>query len=48
MCNLEKFSAKPGKLHFEGLVHLLGYIRENNLVLEYYSDMNDAPVSELS
>ena len=27
---LAKFSAKPGKLHFEGLVHLLRYIGDNN------------------
>ena len=26
---LAKFSANPGKVHFEGLVHLLGYIRDN-------------------
>ena len=26
---LAKFSANPGKLHFEGLVHLLRYIRDN-------------------
>ena len=45
---LEKFSSKPGSINFEGLVHLLGYIRENNtLGLKYYSDMNDAPVSDL-
>ena len=28
---LEKFSANPGKVHFEGLVHLLRYIREIRL-----------------
>ena len=26
---LAKFSANPGKVHFEGLVHLLKYIRDN-------------------
>ena len=26
---LAKFSDNPGKLHFEGLVHLLRYIRDN-------------------
>ena len=41
---LAKFSANPGKVHFEGLVHLLRYIRDNNtLGLKYYADMNDAP-----
>ena len=45
---LEKFSSKPGKLNFEGLVHLLRCIRENKtLGLIYYADMNDAPVSDL-
>ena len=45
---LAKFSANPGKLHFEGLIHLLRYIRYNNtLVLKYYADMNDAPVTDL-
>ena len=43
-----KFSENPGKVHFEGLLHLLRYIRDNTtLVLKYYSDMNDAPVSDL-
>ena len=44
---LAKFSANPGKLHFEGLVHLLRYIRDNkNLGLKYYADLNDAPVTD--
>ena len=42
------FSSNPGKVHFEGLLHILRYIREDNtLVLKYYSDMNNATVSEL-
>ena len=45
---LAKFSEKPGKENFEGLVHLLRYIRDNkNLGLKYYSDMNDAPITDL-
>ena len=45
---LAKFSAKTGKVHFEGLVHLLRYIRDSKtLVLNYYADMNDAPLSDL-
>ena len=45
---LAKFSANPGKVHFEGLVHLLRYIRGNKtLGLKYYADMNDAPVADL-
>ena len=45
---LAKFSANPGKVHFEGLVHLLIYIRENKtLGLKYHADLNDAPVTDL-
>ena len=45
---LAKFSSNPGKVHFEGLVHLSRYIRYNELlVLKYYADMNDAPVTDL-
>ena len=45
---LAKFSANPGKIHFEGLVHLLRYIRDNKtLGLKYYADLNDAPVTDL-
>ena len=43
---LAKFSANIGKVHFEGLVHLLRYIRDNKtLGLKYYADLNDAPVT---
>ena len=45
---LAKFSANPGKVNFEGLVHLLRYIRDNkSLGLKYYDDLNDAPVTDL-
>ena len=45
---LAKFSANPRKVQFEGLVHILQYIRDNkNSGLKYYADMNDAPVSDL-
>ena len=45
---LAKFSANTGKVHFEGLVHLLRYIRDNNILgLKYYVDLNDAPVTDL-
>ena len=45
---LEKFSANPGIVYFEGLVHLLKYIRENRtLGFKYYANINDAPVSDL-
>ena len=45
---LANFSANPGKVHFEGLVHLLRYIRDKNILgLQYYADLNDAPVTDL-
>ena len=45
---LAKFSANPGKVHFEGLVHLLRYIKENKtLGLKYYAGFNDAPVTDI-
>ena len=45
---LAKFSANPGKVHFEGLIHLLRYIRDNKtLGLKYYEDLNDTPVTDL-
>ena len=45
---LATFSANPGKVHFEGLVHLLRYIRDNKtLVLKYHADLNYAPVTDI-
>ena len=45
---LANFSANPGKVHFEGLINLLRYIRDNKtLGLKYYAYINDAPVSDL-
>ena len=45
---LAKFSEKPGKIHFEGLIHLLRYIRDNkNFGLKYYAYPNDAPVTDI-
>ena len=45
---LARFSANPGEIRFEGLVHLLRYIRDNkNLCLKYYADLNDASVTDL-
>ena len=41
-------SSNPGKVNFEGSVHILRYIIDNkNLGLKYYTDMNDAPVTEM-
>ena len=48
MHKLAKFLSNSGKLHFEGLVHLLRYIWDDNtLGLKYYADMNDSPLSDL-
>ena len=48
MHKLAKFSANPGKVHFEWLVHLLRYIRDNKtLGLKYHADLNDAPVTDI-
>ena len=45
---LAKFSANPGKVHFEGLIRLLRYIRDNKtLGLKYYAYLNDAPVTDI-
>ena len=45
---LEFFSANTGKVHSEGLIHMLRYIRDNKtLGLKYYSDLNDATVTDL-
>ena len=45
---LAKFSENLGKVHFEGLIHFLRYIRYNNtLGLKYYTYLNDAPVTYL-
>ena len=45
---LAKFSSNTGKVHFEGLVHLLIYIRSNKtLGLKYYADIKYAPLSNL-
>ena len=43
---LATFSDNPGKVHFEGLIIFLKYIRYNKtLGLKYYADLNDAPVT---
>ena len=45
---LARFSENPGKVNFEGLVHLLRYIRYNKtLGLKYYSYMKDSPLTDL-
>ena len=42
------YSSNPGKVKFEGLVHLLRSIRDkNNLGLKYHSKIDYAPLYEL-
>ena len=44
---LAKFSANPGKVHFEGLINLLRYINYNKaLGLKYYADLKNSPVTD--
>ena len=45
---LANLPENPGKVHFEVLIHLLGYIIDNKtLGLKYYTYLNDAPVTDL-
>ena len=45
---LAKFPANPVQVQFEGMIHLLRYIRDNKtLGLKYYADLNDAPGTDL-
>jgi hypothetical protein len=42
---LAKFSRSPGTKHFEAILHLLRYLRDNTyLGLRYYSNANDSPI----
>ena len=44
----KKNSSNDGKVHFEGLVHFLRYIRDNNnLGSKYYAKIEDVPLSDL-
>ena len=46
---LAKFSANTSKVHFEGLINMLRYIRENKtLGLKYNEDLNYEPVTDCS
>ena len=41
------FSSNNGRVHFEGLLHLLRYIRDKkNLGLIYYAKIEDATLSD--
>jgi hypothetical protein len=42
---LAKFTRNPGKKHFEALIHLLRYLRDNpNLGVTFYSDEKRSPI----
>ena len=45
---LEKFSSNTGRLHFDGLVHLLRHIKDNkNLGCIHDSNIDNAPIYDL-
>jgi hypothetical protein len=45
---LAKFTCKPGKVHFEALLHLLRYLRDNSLYgVRFYSNLFDAPIYQM-
>ena len=45
---LRNLSVNPVKVDFEGLIHLLGYIRDSKTSgLKYYADINDALVTDI-
>ncbi|MFN9983118.1 MAG: hypothetical protein ACK53Y_24540, partial [bacterium] len=45
---LAKFTRKPGKTHFEALIHLLRYLRDNTLWgVRFYSDIFDSPIHQM-
>jgi hypothetical protein len=42
---LAKFTHKPGKIHFNALIHLLRYLRDHSSVgIRFYSDVSTAPI----
>lgn len=45
---LAKFMQKPGRVHFEALIHLLKYLRSNRCYgLKYYRYIEDSPIHVL-
>jgi hypothetical protein len=45
---LAKFTRKPGKVHYEALLHLLRYLRNNSLYgVRFYSNLSDAPIYQM-
>jgi len=45
---LAKFTRKPGKVHFDALIHLLQYLCNNSLLgVRFYSEIGDSPVYKM-
>ena len=44
---LAKFSANPGRVNFEGLVHLLRYIRDNKTLVRGFTEIGYVPISRV-
>jgi hypothetical protein len=45
---IAKYSRKLGKNHFEALLHVLQYLRDNYLLgIRFYSDVGDAPITKM-
>ncbi len=43
---LAKFSKRPGKVHFEAMLHVLWYLRDNCLVgIKFYSNTMESPIT---
>ncbi len=44
---LAKFTHKPGRIHFEAMVHLLRYLQDHsNVGIRFYSDYINAPMTK--
>ncbi len=45
---LAKHSRKPGRIHFEALLHVLHYLCDNYLLgIRFYSAFGDAPITKI-
>ena len=45
---LAKYTRKPGKVHFEALIHLLRYLRDNSLYgIRFYSVIEESPIYQM-
>jgi hypothetical protein len=45
---MAKFTKRPGKKHFEALIHVLRYLRDNALLgICFYHDTQEAPIAKL-